>query len=127
MDSLFANFGINLPNQQAEREEFVSRIEGTIAELCRYSDREPAQIRIFDQHTYTQIDDRCPKCNAYLVFPHLDPDIDAWAYARVSCRECSWSGRAVYTLIDYHEDLTVDNPVNEAVRKYDLEPSYFSL
>lgn len=122
---------VDVPDSEDESEKLLQDVEAAVKEVLTEYGLEPSFLLVNDGHVYSQIKDTCPQCNKHIKL--LEPELcsEGRATAHASC-DCGWYGRAIYRLIDYHEDVS-DQDINmdkylfdqaSCVRLYGIDPLY---
>lgn len=116
-----------LPVDQDGREFILGTLTEVIAEILREQHHVGSSaVNWTIGHQYTQVEDACPSCGEKLDQLSIHMDEGNGAYASTTCPagECSWSGDAVYRIIDLEEAAGED--WRSAVHLGKIEPEYYS-
>lgn len=97
-----------LPVVEDDREFILDVLTEVIAEILReHHDVGSSAVGWQLGHQYTQVDLTCPSCGEQLERLSIHMDDGNGAYASVTCPDdgCTWSGDAVYRIIDLEESV----------------------
>jgi hypothetical protein len=101
---------LELPDAEDQRKALLANLEETLTTLLATDfDQPTAEVDARVGHHYATVSPTCPDCGEALDIRgiHLGDDTEAFAVARCSTA-CSWTGDAVFALIDLDESVAAD-------------------
>jgi hypothetical protein len=115
----------SLPSTDETQTTLIHDLGTIIQTVLAHHDIDYQRIDVFDNHTYTYIKNRCPRCGYALTLMELQPDGRFSADATARCDNCKSHWKAFFrltNLVPLRHDGT--SGTIGAVARGNLEPRY---